>query len=149
MAYTHSKMEYLFQSTGTQGLINGQATTIQAYWAPGCVPHYVRRFAIAFTTSGMVGSTSLQVDLEIIDLTSGSTASDLLTIHGTASDVAGRVLYKDATSNLLVSPGQMLQVKVEEVSTASGVCNFLAMAYLEPSWEEPGNNTDMVATPTA
>ncbi len=148
MAYTHSKSEYLFQSTGTTGIINGLSATTQAYWAPGCVPHYVRRFAIAFTTSGMVTNSSLQVDLEIVDLTSGSTASNLLTIHGTASDVCGRVLYKDATSNLLVSPGAMLQVTVEEVSTAT-VCNFLAMMYLEPSWEEPGNNTDMVATPTA
>ena len=68
---------------------------------------------------------------------------------------AWKKLYEQGFKTVAVDPqhgGQggpmMLQVTVEEVSTAT-VCNFLAMMYLEPSWEEPGNNTDMVATPTA
>lgn len=148
MAYTHSKYEVMMTSTAG-GSIDGTTSGVQSRWIPGAVPHYLRRFSMVFTTSGMAASTTLSVVAQLIDLTSGSTASALLTLHGTASDACGRVIYKNATADLLISPGQMLEVDVTNASTSSTGCVLSCTAYLEPSWEEPGNNTDMVETPTA
>jgi hypothetical protein len=137
MAYTHGKYEVMF--TGTAGAVDHSATTSgdKATWAPGAVPHVVRRCVVIPTNSGAVTST-LQVLFNHISLASGSTASALDQINGVASDASGDILYS-AALNVTVNPGE--QVVMNVVQIVSGTSNFKAMLYVEPKWETFANLT--------
>jgi len=121
------------------------ATTsgVVSYWAPTAVPHIIRSFGIAYTATGNT-SSGLTVALQHLDLTSGSTASAIATLVGVSSDIAGHVVYKTVTSEVVVQPGERVQVDI--TGAASGDCSFHPVIYVEPKWEMPANNSNMRAT---
>ncbi len=139
MAYTHSKSDVMMTASSLSATTSG----VVAQWAPGNVPHIIRAFSISYTATGNT-SSGLTVALQHLDLTSGSTASAIATLVGTSSDLAGHVVYKTVTSEVVVKPGE--QVQVDITGAASGDCNFIPCIYVEPKWEVPGNNTNMRAT---
>ena len=139
MAYTHSKQEFLFQ-TGSGPVYTATTSGDKGFWSPMYVPHYVRAVSVMTVNSGAVMST-LKVLFNHISMASGSTASAIDQINGTSTHAAGQVLYIDGL-NVKVSPGERVNMNVTQI--VSGTCNFMSSIYIEPCWEQPGNDTTMV-----
>ena len=139
MAYTHSKNEVMMSATALSATTSG----VVAYYAPGYVPHIIRGCAIVYTATANT-SSGLTVAFNHLDNTSGSTASAIATLVGVSSDLAGHVVYKTVTSEVVVQPGE--QVQLDITGAASGDCNFYPILYVEPKWEQPVNNANMRAT---
>lgn len=139
MAYTHSKYEVMMSATGLSATTSG----VLAHWTPALVPHIIRGVAVSYTATGNT-SSGLTAAFNHLDLTSGSTASAIGTLVGVSSDVAGHVVYKTVTSEVVVKPGETVQFDV--TGAASGDCTVFPILYVEPKWEQPVNNSNMRAT---
>lgn len=148
MAYSHNQTQVLFASGMT-----ATASGDKAYWAPGYMPHIVRAAGVIITTSGSTTSGAV-IAFKHISIASGATASDLAVLtmtSGTSSGggtpttalVAGNVMYKDGL-NVKVNPGQKVVLNVRTAVT--GVCGIRGWLWVEPSWENPLNNTSMFFT---
>lgn len=148
MAYSHNQTQVLFAS-GMSATASGD----KAYWAPGYMPHIVRAAGVIITTSGSTTSGAV-IAFKHISIASGATASDLAVLtmtSGTSSGggtpttalVAGNVMYKDGL-NVKVNPGQKVVLNVRTAVT--GVCGIRGWLWVEPSWENPLNNTSMFFT---
>lgn len=153
MAYTHSKHVVTLTNPGTTcdhnytdvigctgGITSG---TVAAQWLPGGIPHIVRQCGITYLTSGTTAS-ALQVQFEHLNLTSGSSASTVVTLNGVSSDKIGHVLYKNVTGEVVIKPGQALNFVIKAIIT--GTCNVRPYAYVEPKWDQPANATAMRAS---
>lgn len=137
MAYTHSKTEVLMTATA----VSATATGDVAKWSPGYMPHIIRAVSVMptvndTTLSGMV------FNFNHLDLASGSTASAIGVLNGTATVIPGRGMYKDGL-NVEVLPGEEV---VLNVGTAKTNVNVKAVIYVEPRWETPANQTNLVVT---
>ena len=143
MAYPHSKQEIVFTATDGSHKFSATATGDKATWGPCYVPYIIRACSVALTTSGDNWG-SMNVLFNHLDLSSGSTASEITTIIGNATDKSGHVIYKDGL-NVEVKPGEevVLNVSAAATSTSAG---FRATLYVEPRWEVPGNNSEMRST---
>ena len=136
MAYSHAVHQILFPSG-----LSATASGDKANWVPGYVPYIIRAAGVVFTTSGATTSGAVIAFLHT-NLASGSTASDLAVLNG-PSGIGGKVLYKDGL-NVKVSPGQKVTLNVRTAVTGSlAIRGFL---FVEPAWDTPANNTNMVAT---
>lgn len=139
MAYTHSKYEIMMTASSLSATTSG----VVARWAPGYIPHYVRAVGIVYTATGNT-SSGLTAAFQHLDNTSGSTASAIGTLVGVASDVAGHVVYHTVTGDVLIQPGE--RVELDLTGAASGDCLIIPILYVEPKWEQPANNSNMRAT---
>ena len=112
-------------------------------WMPGLVPHIVRGFSVTLV-SGAIASGGRLV-LNIRDISSGGTASQVAVLMLTSDDDGGAVVYT-ATLNQIVRPGQILTVNVPSAVTGVTGDFHRATIYLEVSPEVPGNVSDMHVT---
>lgn len=143
MAYPHSKQTIMMTSTAGSHKFTATAAAELSTWGPGYVPYIIRAVSIEPTTSGdNWGSAVWRFNHR--DLSSGSTATTIATIIGVATDKVGHVIYKSGLE-VEVKPGEevVLDVTTAATSTSAG---FRAILYVEPRWEEPGNNAEMRAT---
>jgi hypothetical protein len=118
------------------------STGDKAFWSPGMTPHVVRGWALIVTT-GIQAADPVTVSLDK-RITAGSDTGRVNDLTASAvipgGTVAGKVYYKDGFQ-AKVSPGEELVFEVTDAS-AAGALTFVLL--LEPSWEEPLNNTNMV-----
>lgn len=142
MAYTHIQHEIAMRASGGVEF-SATATGNVADWTPGIHPHIIRACAIIPTTTGG-DYTGAQWKFQHIGLASGSTASDIATLNAVATDKPGHVIYKSGL-NVKVTPGQKVILNVSNSATGADA-NFRAVMFVEPTWEEPANNTGMRAT---
>lgn len=140
MAYTHQTNEIIMTPTAASVTASG---AIGNTYDPGLYPVRVVGMAVVPTTSGGV-YTSMEVSLNIIDTTSGSTASAIDTVYGVATDAPGHVIYSKGL-NTKCSPGQRLQLNCDAAATTTAAA-VKVMVYVQPQWDEPGNNSDMRQT---
>jgi len=138
MAYSHWQHEIeLFDAaiatTGEKG-----------DWAPGVLPVRIRAIAACISVASAT-TTNAVITFYTNKLgtttTTARTTVDTITIPGAAA--VGKVYYVRGL-NVEVSPGQELQGVVTTAATSTGTVNCKVL--LEPRWEEPGNDTDMVAS---
>lgn len=137
MAYDHTQYEILMTATAASATATGDI----AKWSPGYVPHVIRAVAIIPTVSGVTLSGAV-FNFNHLSLVSGSSATTIDTINGTATVTPGRVMYADGL-NVKVSPGEEV---ICNVGTAKSALNVKAVLFVEPKWEQPGNDTSMVET---
>lgn len=135
MAYTHSKYEVMIKQDAAI------ATAATFEWAPGMVPHIVRAIALVFTlapnaTDAIVvqrrpvaGAAANQVTIDTVNLV-------------VANCGAGEVMYVTGLDTE-IAPGEDLAVVLPGTSTA-GTAHIIA--YVEPRWETPANNTKMTVS---
>lgn len=140
MAYPHQTQEIIMTPTAASVTASGQ---IGNTYEPGLYPQNVVGLAFIPTTSGQ-DYGPVAISLNIIDTTSGSTASTIDTINCATGDVVGSVIYAKGL-NTTVSPGQRLLLNLDASVTATAAAGKV-IVYVQPKWEEPGNNTDMRAT---
>lgn len=138
MAYTHTQYEVMVASDGDLS-----STADIGDWAPGFVPHIIRAVAIVVTND--IGATAtVKVDKRP---TAGSDTSrgdgDIADIDLTTDHDQGNVVYQ-TDINVKVSPGEEAVVEVTDAAAGSDTAHVVFL--VEPTWEEPGNNDDMVAT---
>ena len=138
MAYTHT--QYQVNLTATAVTV-GTSGVIGVKWTPGYVPHVIRAFALT-NTSTLAAVSSMVAVLERRTLTA-TTATTVATINGTATGGAGVVFYKNGL-NATVQPGEEIQYRISTAATVAALLS--ATIWVEPRWEEPGNNTNMKAT---
>ena len=138
MAYTHTQYQVNLTATALDFSTSG---VVGLKWAPGYVPHVVRAFTIT-NTSTLGNVSSLVVSAERRPLTA-TTATAIATINGTATGGAGITFYKNEL-NATVNVGDEIQLHVSTGATVAALCQ--ATVWVEPKWEEPGNNTLMKAT---
>lgn len=136
MAYTHSKSEVL--------VAKDQALTTSGDkldWSPGYIPHYVRAVALVWTTAPAGTNDNLKVDKRP---TAGSDSNrgdgDVADITLNTSRSQGDVSYQNGI-DVLINPGEEIVFEVSSGSLTAGAAHVIA--YVEPSWEIPGNNTSM------
>ena len=141
MAYTHSKYEVLMDAASGP-IYSATASGDKANWSPGFMPHIVRAVAVIPTVSGTTLS-GMVFNFNHLDLTSGSTASALAVINGTATVIPGRVMYKTVSGEVAVNPGEDV---IFNVGTAKTAVNIRAVLYVEPKWDSPGNQSNLVAS---
>ena len=139
MAYTHTQYQVNLTATGITAATSG---VVGNKWAPGFVPHVVRAFAIV-NTSTLANVSSLVCVLERRSHNAATTATGLATINGTATGGAG-VVYYNSGLNATVHPGEELQYHITTAATVAAL--HQVTVWVEPKWEEPGNNTNMKAT---
>lgn len=138
MAYPHSKQEILMTPTA----VSATATGDKAEWNPGYMPHIIRACVVMPTVSGTTIS-GMTFNFNHLSLVSGSTATAIATLFGTATVTPGRAMYKDDL-NVEVLPGEQVVFNLG-TGAASGV-NVKAVIYVEPRWEQPANLTNLVQT---
>lgn len=139
MAYTHTQYQISLTATGIAANSSG---VVGEKWAPGFVPHVIRAFALV-NTSTLANVSSLVAVLERRSHASATTATGLATINGTATGGAGVVFYKSGL-NATIRPGEELQYHITTGATVAAL--HQVSVWVEPRWEEPGNNTNMKAT---
>jgi hypothetical protein len=141
MAYTHTQYQVNLTATGITAATSG---VVGQKWVPGYVPHVVRAFCIT-NTATLGNVSSLVCSLERISHAAATTATAIATINGTATGGAGVVFYS-AGLNATVNPGEELQYHISTAATVAAL--HQVTVWVEPKWEEPGNNTNMKATTT-
>lgn len=139
MAYTHTQYEVVMG----KDLSLASAADV-ADWAPGFVPHRIRAVALVFTTAANASGT-LKIDKRP---TAGSDTSrgdgDVADIdYDATAGAQGLVVYQTGI-DVKVSPGEELVAQVTDATPTAG--NAHVVLFVEPMWEEPGNNSDMSAT---
>jgi hypothetical protein len=135
MAYTHSKYEYLVATNA-----NSNGTGVKGYWAPGYVPHIVRAASCVLRTDATANGVLV---FELHPIAGNSTNSNLAVLNVPNGTVAGKVIYKDGL-NQVVTPGAEVQANVTGTFGNATTCHICL--YVEPTWETPANDSDMVAT---
>ena len=138
MAYTHTQYQVNLTATAVTQATSG---VVGQKWSPGYVPHVIRAFSLT-NTSTLANVSSLVGELERRTLTA-TTVSSIATINGTATGGAGVVFYKNGL-NATVQPGEEIQYRISTAATVAALLS--ATIWVEPRWEEPGNNTNMKAT---
>lgn len=140
MAYPHIKYEIYKAEIVNQNL--AAATGDKAFWSPMYVPHYVRAVGVVITTS-CTGTGVVDFDFRP---TQGSDTNRVsnggIARINLLTTAQGKTIYKDGL-NQLVIPGNEVVIKL---TTAAGAGNGTPVLYVEPSWERPLNNTNMVLT---
>lgn len=112
-------------------------------WMPGLVPHIIRGFSVTLVCG--CSPVDEQVVLNIVDLSSGSTASQVVALELTSDHDGGDVVYT-ATLDQRILPGQRVIVNVPTAATGVSGDFHRAIIYVEVSPEVPGNTSDMVLT---
>lgn len=138
MAYTYGQVEVQLAAAQAFTAAGDKVT-----WGGQCIPWAIRRVAIAI-------STAPTVQTGIINFTTrsapgsnaGITAGDIAILNLLTTYTVGQIIYKDPVEKLL-KPGQELVVNVGQAPTA-GAGNINIM--IEPSYETPLNNSNMVLT---
>jgi hypothetical protein len=116
----------------------------KVFWSPGLQPVLLRGWALIVTTAVTAADpVTMSVDKRV---TAGSDTGRVADIVGSITlpggTVAGKVYYKRGFQ-AKISPGEEL---VFEVTDAAVAGNATIVILLEPSWEEPAQNTNMVAS---
>ena len=137
--YTHGMYEWVMGRA--QALT---PTGDKLYWSPGLQPVLLRGWAAIVTTAIQAADPcTINLDKRV---TAGSDTGRVADIVGSitipASTVQGKVYYKRGFQ-AKISPGEEL---VAEVTDATAAGNATIVLLLEPSWEEPANNSNMVAS---
>jgi hypothetical protein len=137
MAYPHGKQHVPMAASGLSATTSGD----KVRWYPGFMPMIVRAVGVVYTTSGTTAG-GFQGTFNHLSLASGASATTIDSVFGTSSDKAGHVVY--ATANVEVDPGECVVFNVPKI--CSGVCNVVPFLYVEPRWEQPGNDATMRVT---
>jgi len=135
--YTHGSYEWML---GRAQVVT--STGDKLFWSPGLTPWVVRGWAAVITTAIQAADQAI-VSLDRRPTAGSDTGrvNDMvgsLTIPG--GTVAGKAYYKDGFQAKIV-PGEEAVVEVTDAS-AAGAATFIL--FLEPSWDEPANNANMV-----
>lgn len=133
MSYTHTQYQVNMTTSGIDANASG---IVGNKFVPGFVPHVVRAFSCV-NTSTLVSGNAMVASLTNRLLTATS-ATIVATINGNPGP--GEVKYVSGL-NKKVSPGNELALHISTGASGSALCSFTA--WVEPSWEEPGNNTAM------
>lgn len=147
MAYTHTKYEVdLTSGTATLDLTS---TGDKAVWGVGLVPHIVRAAAIVINATpgdaGVVkgdlrptrGSDTSRTDGTVFTI-------NMATSHTFTAGTTRKIIYHVPSSPVTVMPGQEVVVEVTDASASVNAAKMYLL--VEPSWDQPGNITGMVAT---
>ena len=138
MAYTHSQYEVMMTNVAVI-----TSTGDKAQWAPGYVPHLLRAWAFVTTTQATVTAPVLDLDKQIAAGSATGRIADFVSpLKPLLANVAGKVTYKDGLQSK-VSPGEQL---VYNITTAATAGAGSVIIFVEPTWEVPGNNTNLIAT---
>ena len=136
MGYNHTQYSV---SLGND--VNVATTGEKGDWSPGFVPHIVRAFSVGVTVAS---ATTTATVVTFYKNTLGTTTTDNRTTIDTvtipAATAAGAVYYVDNFASE-ISPGQELQATCTTAATTTGV--VMIDAFVEPRWEQPGNDTNM------
>lgn len=135
MAYPHTKQHILMTTSGISATASGD----QAKWSPGYMPMIIRAVGFTYTATGNT-SSGLTTKFQHLDITSGSTASDIKELSGTSSDARGHTVFTNGL-NVEIGPGEEVVFNIS--GAASGDCNVWPWLYVEPRWEQPANDTEM------
>ena len=138
MAYTHSKYERVVASAAALS-----STGDKGAFAPGMVPHIVRAVAAVIKTVPAAAGVLKFDKRPTAGSDTGRGDGDVAVINLATSHTAGTVVYKDGL-NALIKPGEEVVAEVTTATGTGGVAEIIA--YVEPSWEVPGNNTRMRPT---
>ena len=112
-------------------------------WAPGLVPHIIRAVALVVTnTIGAAGVLKFDKRPTAGDNT-GRGDGDVAVLNLATTHDAGEVVYKDGL-NVLIKPGEEVVAEVTDVTAAADTGHVII--WVEPAWENPSNNTKMIAT---
>mgnify|MGYP003581392445 CR=1 FL=1 len=137
--YTHGMFEWMlaraqaFTSTGDK-----------LYWSPGLQPVLIRGWSLTVTTAvTSADPVTVNIDKRV---TAGSDTGRVADIVGSITlpggTAAGKCYYKRGFQ-AKISPGEEIVVECTDAAVA---CNATVVLLLEPSWEEPANNSNMVAS---
>ncbi len=128
--------------TNTVEKWSATSTGVKAVYGAGYQPFVVR--AVAVQKVGTAATTTATV-VSFRKGTTGSavgTSGLITTVTVATAAVQGKVYYKDGLRSEVI-PGQEVQANV---TTASAGGKLRAYLFIEPRWEVPGNNSNMVAS---
>lgn len=143
MAYDHTKYEI------NLGTLDLTSTGDKANWGPGMVPHIVRAVAIIVNATpgdaGVIkgdlrptrGSDTSRTDGTVFTI-------NLATSHTFTAGTTRKIIYHVPSTPVTIYPGQ--EVVVEATDASASVNAARVCLLVEPSWDQPGNLTGMVAT---
>jgi len=143
MAYDHTKYEV------DLGILDLTSTGDKATWGPGLVPHIVRAVSIVIDATpgdaGVVKGDLRPTRDSDTSRTDGTVFTiNLATSHTFTAGTGPKVVYHVPSSPVKVLPGQ--EVVIEVTDASASVDEARVCLLVEPSWDQPGNITGMVAT---
>ena len=120
------------------------AADVGDVWGPGYVRQIIRAVVLVFTTA-VDATGELKIDKRI---TAGSDTGrgdgDIATIaYTTVTGAQGKAVYKDGL-DVVMNVTEEAVAQVTDATPTAGNAHVILL--VEPSWERPGNNTDMAAT---
>lgn len=140
--YSHMKYQVRLSAEGGHTLA---ATGDLLTWQPGYQPHYMR--AVAAVIRNVIGATgTLNFDKRITIASDSGRVDNVAKLSLITAHVAGVVVYQDGL-NVLVKPGEEIVVAMDDAAAAGDLADIYL--WVEPSWERPANNTNLVATVNA
>ena len=117
-------------------------TGLNAKWAPGMMPHYIRGAAVLpFATTA--DTSPVVVGFEA-DISTPGTPTRLFSITVPTTRIAHKAVYYKPTYNILIKPGMEVDFRVTAAATAGRYGKVVL--YVEPSWDDPANLTGLIKT---
>lgn len=119
------------------------STGDKANWAPGITAHVIRAVAVKITND--IGATgTINFDKRITFGTDTGRVDNVISaINLTTAHTGGKVVYRDGL-NVTLKPGEQLVAAADDAAAAGDLCDI--SIWIEPVWENPSNNTAMVAS---
>lgn len=137
MAYAHTQYEVLLTNAAAVSTTGDKAT-----WVPGYVPSLIRAWAYVVTTA-FSAVAKLDLDKQPTSGSATGRVADFVSPLNIPNPTAqGKVVYKDGLQ-AKVNPGEQI---VFNVTTAAAAGAGSAVMMVEPTWEMPGNNSNMILT---
>lgn len=136
--YAHQLVEYLVTKDAAL-----DSTADVGDWAPGFTPVIVR--AVGLIVTNAIGATGvLKFDKRpTAGSDSGRGDGDIAVLNLATTHAIGTVVYKDGL-NIRLNPGEELVAEITDGAAASDTGHIFIV--VEPTWEVPQNNADMVET---
>ena len=156
MAYTHSK--YMVEIAGVIPKVStspGTAPTVDNFgsivdvtgnigeWGPGFVPHLIKGIAVVKTV-GENNDAAWSMRFQHIKGAPGTATNIANIVYPTTVSTLGVAVYYVPTNSIKIMPGELVRAVVTAAATAGSTAKL--MLYVEPTWEEAANVTQMVLT---
>lgn len=136
MSYSHSQIDVRLAEDAALA-----TAAVVGTFSPGYQPVVVRAAALVITTAADASGVVTVKHRPTAGSTTGET--NVGTISYGTSEAAGTAVYLDGFEQK-VSPGEELIFEVTDATPTAG--NAHCVAFMQPCWEHPDNNTNMAAT---
>lgn len=144
MAYETSQTQAVILASGGTHEHSATGTGAKGTWGPGFHPHIIRSCSVQVLVTDALSSTNGVVSFRKVDPagSASATGDEFATVTLASGAQQGKITYK-AGLDTEIKPGEEVEANVV-TGAGAGVDAVRLTLMIEPRWEVPGNNSDLV-----